>query len=802
MLDRVGATGVVNSGRRAWGLRVGRRGVALVTVVALVAIVGCGGDEASTGTEDPTVSRVEPGASVFEDPWSEPSITGNDFSRSARLLTGADCAPGTPDGVAAPGSISVVRAIDECPRFENDVAGEGSVAEQLEELRAQPDVLAADVVPIVAPDSLSSVGQIAARTGPGDPKAKNQWHLEMLGADKLPADLPLGDVVVAVIDTGMDTTHADLADTVHTTSGVAFADASGANRLDLRDENYSSSCQGETGMMVGMRAGGHGSHVAGLIGAQRDNGAAGRGLAAGVQMLPLDFGFSTAEAIYLATDAGARVVNMSFAHTDPKTCLIPEDPKAGWDQLTEWAVRYALAHDVVLVASAGNCGGDTFKGKCEGPDVQQYPASYTGVISVASVNSDRSHSGSSTANGFVSIAAPGGKKCEKSECSGVLSVESASSVEPDPSKRNDQRPHGDETVALSGTSQAAPLVAATAALIIAANPALTAQKVRRILLDTAVGLGTKGRWSPKFGVGLVDPVAAVRLARSPPVTAEELAALDATALCQRFEGQFAVEVGAEFDGEAGVWTDGAFDASPDGPAFSIGDLDGDGIDDGAVIITCEFPLATSYVPEIALVVTAATRQPLRADLGDDAQLHGMEIASERRQLLVRSTRGGPGEARCCYNSDVEQAFEIDAGQLRVSSSRAITFDSTTSALVGLVNAANASSAGAISAPGVYDTLREFQSRVGELRADASSVACTLDADDQRLARCEVTAAPGAAPGWMALLSVRRNGWGDFTVTETEEFTGDDDGGDGVPPECYEPALRKEPTPSFCAEYGY
>ncbi|MCZ7630509.1 MAG: S8 family serine peptidase [Microthrixaceae bacterium] len=243
---------------------------------------------------------------------------------------------------------------------------------------------------------------------------------------------------------------------------------------------------GETGS-------GHGTHVAGLIGAERDNAAAGRGLAAGARMLlleVLDGGLS--EAVYLATDAGSRVINLSVS-TNADCRGTPES-----NQLDEWAIRYAVDHRRSGRRVCGNCGAASFEEDgCRRRDQKQYPAAYDGVIAVGAVDHEGEVASFSSKNEYVDLAAPGGEFTK--EC--VLSTKASASVEPDPDKRHDGRPRGDEMVAMCGTSMAAPLVSATAALVVAKNPALTVQEVTEILVSTTMGQGSKRHWTSGRGWG-------------------------------------------------------------------------------------------------------------------------------------------------------------------------------------------------------------------------------------------------------------------------------------------------------------
>lgn len=182
------------------------------------------------------------------------------------------------------------------------------------------------------------------------------------------------DVVVAVLDTGIDRRHEDFAgtnivagyDTVTKTVGVSI-DTSG-----------------------------HGTEICGLIAATANNGKGSAGIAYGVSIMPVRVS-TVAETIYssnliagirFAADAGAKVINMSLGSYSSS------------DAERE-AVNYALRKGCILVASAGNDGE-----KMTGSE-KMYPASYDGVISVASVDKNGIVSKFSQHNDAVDIAAPG-----------------------------------------------------------------------------------------------------------------------------------------------------------------------------------------------------------------------------------------------------------------------------------------------------------------------------------------------------------------------------------------------------------
>lgn len=179
------------------------------------------------------------------------------------------------------------------------------------------------------------------------------------------------------------------------------------------------------------------------------------------------------DGIKYAVDHGAKVISMSLGG---------EETDAGDDSSAESdAVRYALAHNVVVVAAAGN-------GATQGNSVS-YPGGERGVITVAAVDSSARHAYFSTTGWDVSVAAPGvNLPCDAYDSD-------ASFMEG------------------SGTSQATAYVSGVVALLRAENPALTPEQIRTVLEQTADHKPAGGR-NDQIGFGVVDPVAALRAAKS------------------------------------------------------------------------------------------------------------------------------------------------------------------------------------------------------------------------------------------------------------------------------------------------
>ncbi|MCR5688387.1 MAG: S8 family serine peptidase [Lachnospiraceae bacterium] len=210
-----------------------------------------------------------------------------------------------------------------------------------------------------------------------DPYLKNtlnpdeyQWQHEMVDSyGAWSATTGDSNIKVAVIDTGVDSTHEDLAGRVTyiQVPGITPAPAAGQT---------------------------HGTHCAGIIAASLNNGKGGAGIAPGVSILSLNvFGDSDSfmyadlvNALHLAADNGADLASMSLG---------------GWgdgsyDRLQD-AIDYAYKKGVTLIAAAGNDDTDSF----------HYPAACNNVICVASVDRYGARSEFSNFGAWVDIAAPG-----------------------------------------------------------------------------------------------------------------------------------------------------------------------------------------------------------------------------------------------------------------------------------------------------------------------------------------------------------------------------------------------------------
>jgi serine protease len=366
---------------------------------------------------------------------------------------------------------------------------------------------------------------------PNDTLYNNQWHLKApttdLGAANLPGawDITTGSssVVVAVIDSGL-VRHADIdSDILDATGRVVpgydfISDTFLANDGDGRDSDPSDPGDWATQADVDNPATPcvqvtdstwHGTHVAGTIGAQGNNGLGVTGIDWAARILPVRVlgkcGGYVSDAIdgirwaaglavtgVPANANPAKVLNMSLG--GPGACsLSPTLQSAITDAYNAGAV-------VVVAAGNGNANLDT---------TPYVPASCSNVVAVAAVNRSGDRAYYSNYGAAVAIAAPGGEQAFANDPNGVLSTLNSGTTSPVPS------PGGDAYQYYQGTSMAAPHVSGIVALMRGANRLLTPSQILARLQSTArafpVG-GTTPCTVSTCGAGIIDAAAAVAAA--------------------------------------------------------------------------------------------------------------------------------------------------------------------------------------------------------------------------------------------------------------------------------------------------
>jgi subtilisin family serine protease len=292
----------------------------------------------------------------------------------------------------------------------------------------------------------------AASAATNDPLRSHQWALDMIHADEAHAVTTGAGAVVAVVDTGVDAAHPDLQGRL--LPGYDFVD------------NDATPQDGQ----------GHGTHVAGIVAADANNGVGVDSVAPGAKILPVrvlnDSGSGTsttvAAGIDWATTHGANVINLSLSGTVPLGGI-------GQQRDIDAAIGRALARGVVVVAAAGNdslplCENNPFGGQ---------------VLCVGAVDRRGARSFYSSFGQGLSLVAPGGSSLPGTD-EDVLSTW----------KDGDYK-------ALAGTSQATPQVSGVAALLAALG--VHGQAAVQRILATATAAGP----AAQYGAGIVNAQAAV-----------------------------------------------------------------------------------------------------------------------------------------------------------------------------------------------------------------------------------------------------------------------------------------------------
>ncbi|GIG57557.1 type VII secretion-associated serine protease [Longispora fulva] len=293
-----------------------------------------------------------------------------------------------------------------------------------------------------------------AQAGPDQPPnlRERSWYLDSMNIPAAQSVVRGGGTTVAVIDTGVDPDGPALSGQVLHGTEITNAGTTGDGR---NDED------------------GHGTGMASLIAGKGGDDERLLGVAPEAKILPVkitrqaDGAFSTENvyrAVVWAVDHGAKVISMSLGG--------PPTPDAEWKRRL---VQYALDHDAVIVAAAGNVE----QGQ-DGPRVSE-PAAFPGVVAVSALNRHGEIWAGSQTGPEVVVAAPG-------------------ELLPFPT-------HNGYTAA-SGTSGATALVSGVVALIRSRYPDMSAADVVNRLIRTAQDKGHKGR-DLQYGFGAVDALAAV-----------------------------------------------------------------------------------------------------------------------------------------------------------------------------------------------------------------------------------------------------------------------------------------------------
>jgi len=332
----------------------------------------------------------------------------------------------------------------------------GREEEYLSKLRAEPHVLDA---------TLNHVAHVLEI--PNDERWDDQWNMHVIeAAAAWDIITDTTDVTVAIVDTGVDIGHPDIEANLWTNTG----EISG-NGLDDDGNGYVDDANGwnfvgqDADVMDRYLTSGHGTHVAGIIGAMGDNGIGVAGLSWNGTIMPVrvldeqgegDYA-DIARGVNYAAENGARIINLSLGGTASSPLLYD-------------AVLRARGRGCLVVAAAGNCA-DQMSLYDEACNFQInppfYPAAHAETLAVAATNGLDRWADFSEHHDYVDLSAPG-----TGICSTCL--------------------QGDYCFK-QGTSMATPHVAGLAALIWTARPELTNQEVQRVMEGWAADVNSDER---------------------------------------------------------------------------------------------------------------------------------------------------------------------------------------------------------------------------------------------------------------------------------------------------------------------
>jgi subtilisin family serine protease len=333
-------------------------------------------------------------------------------------------------------------------------------------------------------------GVLRAFTAPNDPQYSSQYAL---GSNYIKAeaawDITQGSasVVVAVIDTGITPGHADLSGNLWSNPNVSGASGAYGTRIGI-DWNNDGDCTDTDPLEGPEQCAGpdpidddgtnnigeyHGTRVSGIIAATADNGVGIAGIARNCKIMAVKALNSEgagsfdgiAEAILYAVDNGASVINMSLGGPTPSQAVVN-------------AIAYATAHNVVVVAAAGNSGNSSSV---------NFPASIDKVIAVGATDSSNQLAYFSCTGPALDVVAPG---------VGILST---------------VPPQAYSSSGGDGTSFSAPMVSAVVALLRTLDPNMSIEDVTRYIDFSATDLGGTG-FDNGFGFGLLNAGAALTYA--------------------------------------------------------------------------------------------------------------------------------------------------------------------------------------------------------------------------------------------------------------------------------------------------
>ncbi|MDR0853073.1 MAG: S8 family serine peptidase [Clostridiales Family XIII bacterium] len=306
--------------------------------------------------------------------------------------------------------------------------------------------------------------------GVSDPHFTNQWALQSSYKTRLRQAwnmMPSAQQVVkvAVVDTGLDITHEDLAANVIAEKAWNFVD---------KNTNVTDSADGQQ----------HGTHVAGILSADTNNGKGIAGVSYNrAKIIPYKVFYknSLGEDV---TDSSKLIATYKRAINDG--CKIVNMSLGGYgnDKALNKAVDDAYKRGIITVAAAGNADKSAYV----------FPSDFENVISVVATAKNGKRTAYSDHNKYKDIAAPGGDYGGNGDSDGILSTKP-----------------GNAYTYKCGTSMATPYISGIIALIWSSYPELSVEQIKDILYLTATDKGANGR-DDYYGYGLVNAKNAMGLA--------------------------------------------------------------------------------------------------------------------------------------------------------------------------------------------------------------------------------------------------------------------------------------------------
>lgn len=371
--------------------------------------------------------------------------------------------------------------------------------------------------PVLAPYKMLPANTLTTKSEGGnpfnDPKLSAQWHYHNTGGTPRSvagADINLFEawkketgkpnVIVAIVDEGIDVTHEDLKDNIYVNS----AELNGKSGVDDDDNGYIDDIYGYDFLLGqgALRPGRHGTHVAGTVAARNNNGIGVCGVAggngeeeSGVRLMSCQIVYNgigsggSAAAIKYGADNGAVISQNSWT----SGLLLPMSEKVAIDYFIKYAGCDNQGNQLpdspmkggVAIFAAGN---DDYDGK-------SYPAAYPPVISVSAMAPDYKKANYTNRGDWISIMAPGGD--EHYANGQVLSTVPEN-----------------EYAYLLGTSMACPHVSGIAALVVSkfGGPGFTNEELKRRITTAVLPVDINAQnpdYKGRLGKGYIDAAKAL-----------------------------------------------------------------------------------------------------------------------------------------------------------------------------------------------------------------------------------------------------------------------------------------------------